>query len=97
MSTKEFVKNQCEIGDRVEDNNTKSLGIVIDLDIIENVGGLEPRAKIHWTDCSTSLIGKLEDGWVCEGNLTILNPRKNLFESKKNVRVFSNPVRPWTP
>ena len=40
-------KNACVIGDRVEDNNTKSLGIVIDLDIITNEGGQEPRAKVH--------------------------------------------------
>jgi len=32
------IKNECEIGDRVRDNNTKSLGIVIDLDIIINEG-----------------------------------------------------------
>ena len=75
----EKIKNACEIGDRVEDNNTKSIGIVIDLDVIENEGGFEPRAKIHWTDCSKSLIGKLEDGWICEGNLTMLNPKENLL------------------
>lgn len=68
-------KNKFEIGDRVIDNNTKSLGIVIDLDIIKNEGGFEPRAKIHWTDCSKSLIGKLDDAWVCEGNLTKQPPR----------------------
>jgi hypothetical protein len=72
-------KNACSIGDRVEDNNTKSLGIVIDLDIIKNEGGYEPRAKIHWTDCSKSLIGKLEDKFTCERNITILSPRENLL------------------
>ena len=73
------MENACEIGDRVVDNNTKSLGIVIDLDTIENEGGIEPRAKIHWTDCSKSLIGKLVDGWTCEGNLTILHSNENLI------------------
>lgn len=74
------IENACVIGDRVEDNNTKSLGIVIDLDIITNEGGQEPRAKVHWTDCSKSLIGNLEDGWICEGNLTMLSPRENLLQ-----------------
>lgn len=73
------IKNACEIGDRVEDNNTKSLGIVIGLDIIKNEGGYEPRANVHWTDCSKSQIGPLKDGWICEGNLTMLNPRENLI------------------
>ena len=73
------VKNACVIGDRVADNNTKSLGIVIDLDIITNEGGQEPRAKVHWTDCSKSLIGKLKDGWICEGNLTMLHSNENLL------------------
>ena len=62
-------KNRFVIGDRVEDTNTKSLGIVFKLDVIVNEGGYEPRAKVHWTDCSKSLIGDLEDGCVCEGNL----------------------------
>lgn len=73
------MKNACTIGDRVMDNNTKSLGIVINLDIIKNEGGYEPRAKVHWTDCSKSLIGDLKDGWICEGNLTMLHSGENLL------------------
>ena len=74
------IGNACSIGDRVEDNNTKSLGIVIGLDEITNEGGQEPRANVHWTDCSKSLIiGDIKDGWICEGNLTMLSPREDLI------------------
>ena len=79
------VKHEFDIGDRVVDSNTKSLGIVIDLDEITNEGGIEPRAKVHWTDCSLSLIGELDDGWICEGNL---------IHMKTKTRVFSNPSWP---
>jgi len=77
------IKHKFEIGDRVQDTNTKSLGIVFELDEVQNEGGIEPRAKVHWTYCGSSLIGKLEDGWMCEGNLT-----------HSKTRVFSNPSSP---
>ncbi len=73
------VVRTCVLGDRVEDNNTKSLGIVIDLDVLTNAGGEEPLAKVHWTDCSKSLIGNLEDGWICEGNLTMIESGEDLL------------------
>lgn len=81
--SKEKVKHEFEIGDRVQDTNTSSYGIVIDLDHIRNEGGIEPRASVHWVDCTLSLIGKIEDGWICEGNLR-----------HSKTRVFSNPSRP---
>jgi len=71
-------KNACTIGDRVEDNNTKSIGIVIDLDIIENEGGEEPRANVHWTK-DKSIDKIMEDGWICEGNLTMVHDDENLL------------------
>ena len=71
-------KNACTVGDRVEDNNTKSHGIVIDLDIITNEGGEEPRANVHWTK-DNSIDNIMEDGWICEGNLTMLHDDENLL------------------
>lgn len=73
-------KNACVIGDRVEDNNTKSKGIVIDLDVIKNEGGYEPRAKVNWyEDNSHELVDFEKEGWICEGNLTMMSPRENLL------------------
>jgi len=77
------VKHEFEIGDQVQDTNTKSYGIVIDLDHITNEGGIEPRANVHWVDCSQSLIGDIKDGWICEGNLT-----------HSKTRIFSDPSAP---
>ena len=75
------VKNACVIGDRVEITDEKGTkGIVIDLDIITNEGGKEPRAKVIWKEDST--IDKLylgKEKWICEGNLTMLYDKENLL------------------
>ena len=72
-------KNKCEIGDRVEDNNTKSKGIVIDLD---NKGFEDmPRAKVDWyEDNSHELVDFKKQKWICEGNLTLLHNGENLLK-----------------
>lgn len=77
------IKNKFEIGDRVEDNNTKCLGIVIDTAFIQNEGGIEPISKVHLTNCDLSLIGMQKDCWICDGNLTI-----------SKTRVITNPSSP---
>ena len=63
--------NIFEIGDRVKDTNTKSHGVVIDLDL----NGFEdmPRAKVDWyKDNSHELVDHEKQGWICEGNLILL-------------------------
>ncbi len=77
------VKNRFEIGDRVRMAQTQNLGVVIDLDMITNEGGQEPRAKVHWQCKDPNWYPELKDDWICEGNLV---------ESK--TRVFSNPSSP---
>ena len=78
-------KNRCVVGDRVTDANTGSKGIVIDINLrLPSVAGkCIERAKVHWTDCSSSLIGDLQDGWMCEGNLIIDYDKINLFEDAR--------------
>ena len=77
----EEVTNYCAIGDRVEitdENGTK--GIVIDVDTITNEGGIEPRAKVYQKEDTT--IDQLylnKETWICEGNLTMLDPKENLL------------------
>lgn len=72
------LKNACEIGDRVQDNNTKSKGIVIDLDL--NGFGNAPRAKVNWyEDNSLTLVDFEKEGWICEGNLTMLHDGEDLI------------------
>lgn len=81
MEIMEKINNACEIGDRVENTDEKgTIGIVIDLDIIKNEGGFEPRAKVFWNSDST--IDQLylnKETWICEGNLTMLDPREDLI------------------
>ena len=60
--------NKFDTGDRVQDTNTKSHGIVIDIDL----KGFEdmPRALVDWyKDNSFDIVNFDKQAWICEGNL----------------------------